>query len=98
MNSGDGLAKDRHDEGINGAGFRKLHVIRKLVWRNTLQQQLTGISVFPFIAFQRNPKLAERELRPPSQKPHLREEAMRLATLYLPCQSQAPSASFSHEG
>ena len=56
MNSGDGLSKDRHDHGVGSISARELHVIGELVRWNTLQNELTGISVFAFVALKWNSK------------------------------------------
>ena len=54
MNSDDCLSEDRHDHGISGIGSGKLHVVSEFVWGDALQQELAGISVLAFVAFQRN--------------------------------------------
>ena len=54
MNRMNGLSKDRHDERICGISARELHVINKLVRRDTLQYELAGISVLALVAFERN--------------------------------------------
>src|SRR5947209_13384220 len=56
MNSGDGLSKDRHDHGVGRISARELHVIGELVRWNALQNELTSISVFAFVAFEWNSK------------------------------------------
>src|SRR5437762_2756819 len=56
MNSGDGLSKDRHDHGVGSISARELHVIGELVRWNTLQNELTSISVFAFVALEWNSK------------------------------------------
>src|SRR4029453_13954353 len=56
MNSGYCLPKDRHDSGEGCIGAWELHVVGERVWRNTLQNELTGISVFAFVALKRNSK------------------------------------------
>jgi hypothetical protein len=56
MNSGYCLPKDRHDGGVGCISAWKLHVVGERVWRNTLQNELTGISVFAFVALERNSK------------------------------------------
>ena len=54
MNSGYRLSKDRHDCRVRCISPWKLHVVGELVWWNALQNQLTGISVFAFVALERN--------------------------------------------
>src|SRR6266513_5091624 len=54
MNSGDCLSEDRHEQSVGGISPRELHVVSQLVWRNTLQHQLTRISVFSFIPLEWN--------------------------------------------
>src|SRR4029453_5353142 len=56
MNSGYCLPKERHDGGVGCISARKLHVVGQGVRRNTLQNELTGISVFAFVALERNSK------------------------------------------
>ena len=56
MNSGDGLSKDRHDHGVGRISARELHVIGQLVRWNALQNELTSISVFAFVALEWNSK------------------------------------------
>lgn len=56
MNSGYCLPKDRHDGGVGCISAWELHVVGERVWRNTLQNELTGISVFAFVALERNSK------------------------------------------
>ncbi len=54
MNTSDCLSENRHHHGISGIRSGKLHVVSQLVWRNSLQHQLTGVSIFAFVAFQRD--------------------------------------------
>ena len=54
MNPSDCLSEDRHDHSISGISSGKLHVVGKFVWGDALQQELAGISVLAFVAFQRN--------------------------------------------
>ena len=54
MNTKDCLAEYRHDQRIGGIGSRKLHAVGERVWRDPLQHQLAGVSVFAFVALQRN--------------------------------------------
>src|SRR4030095_7717514 len=56
MNSGYCLPKDRHDGRVGRIRARKFHVVGEGVWRETLQNELTGISVFAFVALERNSK------------------------------------------
>ncbi len=56
MNSGYCLPKDRHDCGVGCISAWELHVVGERVWWNTLQNELTGISVFAFIALEGNSK------------------------------------------
>ena len=54
MNSGDCLSEDRHEQSVGGISPRELHVVSQLIWRNTLQHQLTRISVLSFIPLEWN--------------------------------------------
>src|SRR6266545_4629425 len=56
MDSGYCLSKDRHDCGVGCISARELHVVSECVWWNTLQNELSGISVFAFVALKRNSK------------------------------------------
>ena len=56
MNSGYCLPKDRHNRGVGCISAWKLHVVGERVWRNTLQNELAGISVFAFVALEWNSK------------------------------------------
>jgi len=49
-----GLAENGHDNGVRGVSPRKLHIGRDAVWRDTLQHELAGVSVFTFVALERN--------------------------------------------
>src|SRR6266446_9347478 len=50
MNSSDCLSEDRHDQSVSSIGSRKLHVVSQFVRVDALQHELTGISVFAFVA------------------------------------------------
>src|SRR4029077_16930767 len=54
MDCGDSLSEEKHRNCVGDVSSRKLHAVSQLVRRNTLQQKLTGISVFSFVAFKRN--------------------------------------------
>ena len=56
MNSDYCLPKDRHDCGVGCISARELHVVGERVRWNTLQNELTGISVFAFVALKWNSK------------------------------------------
>src|SRR5262249_33439763 len=56
MNSGNRLSKHRHDHCVSCICARELHVVSQLVWWNALQNELTGISVFAFVALKWNSK------------------------------------------
>src|ERR1043166_5591114 len=56
MNSGDGLSKNRHDQGVSDISTRELHVIGELIRWNALQNELTSISIFAFVALEWNSK------------------------------------------
>src|SRR5437879_10048175 len=56
MNTNDCLSKERHDQRISSIGSREFHVVSELVRRDALQQELSGIRIFAFIALQRNTK------------------------------------------
>src|SRR6266545_8100629 len=56
VNTSDCLSENRHDHGISGIRSGKLHVVSQLVWGNSLQHQLTGISIFALSPFSGNPK------------------------------------------
>ena len=56
MDSGYCLPKDRHDCRVGCIGAWELHVVGERVWWNTLQNELTGISVFAFVALEWNSK------------------------------------------
>ena len=56
MNPGNCLSKHRHDDSVRGIRSRKFHIVSELVWRDALQHELAGISVFAFIALERNSK------------------------------------------
>src|SRR6478752_6824120 len=54
MDCANGLPEKKHCNRVGDVSSRKLHAISQFVRRNTLQQKLTGISVFSFVAFKRN--------------------------------------------
>src|SRR6266480_1012017 len=56
MNCGDGLSEEKHRSRVCDVSSRKLHTICQFVRRNTLQEKLTAISVFSFVALERNSK------------------------------------------
>src|SRR6266436_1387050 len=56
MDCGDGLSEEKHRNRVGDVRSRKLHAVSEMVGRNTLQEKLTGISVFAFVAFERNSK------------------------------------------
>jgi hypothetical protein len=56
MNSGNRLSKHRHDHSVGRISAWELHVVGELIGWNTLQNELTSISVFAFIALQWNSK------------------------------------------
>src|SRR5690348_1951416 len=61
MDSGNRLAKQRHNHSVSRISARKLHVVGKLVGWNALQNELAGISVFAFVSFERNSKEANSD-------------------------------------
>ena len=61
MDSGYCLPKDRHDYCIGCISAWKLHVVGERIWWNTLQNELTGISVFAFVALEWNPKKSDSD-------------------------------------
>ena len=56
MNSDNRLSKHRHDHSVGGIGAWEFHVVGELVGWNALQNQLTSISVFAFVALKWNSK------------------------------------------
>src|SRR6266513_874480 len=54
MDGGDGLSEEKHRNCVGDVSSRKLHAVSQFVRRNTLQEKLTGISVFSLVAFERN--------------------------------------------
>src|SRR6266705_6615113 len=54
MNSTDRLSEERHDQSVSGIGSGKFHVVGELVWGDTLQHELAGISVLAFVALEWN--------------------------------------------
>src|SRR5690349_16652215 len=54
MDCGDGLSEEKHRNRVCDVSSRKLHAISQFVRRDTLQEKLTGISVFSLVAFERN--------------------------------------------
>ena len=54
MNPSGRLSEHHHQKCIRRVRPGKLHVVSKLVGRNALQNQLSGVSVLAFVAFQRN--------------------------------------------
>ena len=61
MNAGYGLAEDGHDYCVRGVSPRKLHIGRDAVWRDTLQDELAGVSVLALIALQRDGEQANAD-------------------------------------
>src|SRR6476469_7299141 len=54
MDSGDGLSEEKHHNRVGDMSSRKLHGVSQFVRWNALQEKLTGVSVFSFVAFERN--------------------------------------------
>src|SRR5204863_1886677 len=54
MDCGDGLSEEKHRNRVCDVSSRKLHAISQFVRRNALQKKLTAISVFSFVAFERD--------------------------------------------
>src|SRR6266480_7267438 len=54
MDCANGLPEKKHRNCVGDVSSRKLHAVSQFVRRNTLQQKLTGISVFSLVAFERN--------------------------------------------
>src|SRR5271166_1455966 len=54
MNGGGTLSQGSENHGIRGCCAGQLHAVGKLIRRNAMQHQLTGVSVFPFVALQRH--------------------------------------------
>ena len=54
MNSSGTLAQDSKNSCISRIDTRQLHVVGKLIGRDSLQQQLSRISVFAFVALERH--------------------------------------------
>src|ERR1019366_4172484 len=52
MNSSRRLPEDCEDQGVCRESAGQLHAVGKLVRRYTLQHQLPGVGVFPFVPFQ----------------------------------------------
>ena len=52
MDAGRGLAEEGHDDGVGGVGAGQFHVVGFLVGRNALQDELSGVGVFAFVAFE----------------------------------------------
>src|SRR5579885_2029630 len=54
MNCDYGLPKERHDECVRAISAWKFHVIGEFIGGNALQHQLSGVSVFAFVALEWN--------------------------------------------
>src|ERR1700690_3937186 len=54
MNSRSRLPENRHAERIGKIRPGQFHVVSQFVWRDALQNQLSGIGIFTLIAFQRD--------------------------------------------
>ena len=59
MNSSDRLPEDSHNHRISDIDSRKFHIVGQRIGRDTLQHELASVSVFSFIALERDPQQSE---------------------------------------
>src|SRR5207245_10660331 len=101
MDSGDGLSEEKHRNRVGHVGSRKLHAVGQFVRRNTLQEKLTGVSVFSFVAFERNSKKSnpnsyDQDKNDYRQAPPCQGQDF-VVGIDLVCRHWVESSSYSHD-